>query len=182
MKIILIFMLLIFLINILWAQEVPVIENRSKVIARVRGVILGEFPHVELILEILKSENVEGYKNFAKENQIILATPFSQTQDLFLCYFLRPSDEVLCLLEFVGDERKRGWIIRSIKRLGREEDLEDVIKYFLIGKGFIKEGEDFSFEIVKKDENGWEVEVNLSRLRIRIVLDSSLSILSFSLL
>ncbi|MEN2983692.1 MAG: hypothetical protein ABDH25_01530 [Dictyoglomaceae bacterium] len=189
-----IYILLFFLIfNIIWAQGIPIIENRSKVIARVKSVIIGDFPCVELVLEILKSEGIEGFRNFAKEGDIILAIPFSlnpsldllllpENRNLLLCYFLKPSDKISCIIELAGDERKRGWIIRSIERIieDSEKNLEEVIKYFLLGKGFIKEGEVFSLEIEEKREKEWKVKVQTSKVKLRIILDSSLSILSFS--
>ncbi|MCS7201755.1 MAG: hypothetical protein NZ841_03155 [Dictyoglomus sp.] len=182
----------ILISNIIWAR-VPIIENRSKVIARVKSVIIGDFPYVELVLEILKSESIGGFRNFAKEGDIILAFPLSlnpsldllllpENRNLLLCYFLKPSDKVSCIIEFAGDERKRGWIIRSIERIieDPEKNLEEVIKYFLLGKGFIKEKEDFSWEIEEKREKEWKVKVQTSKVRLRLILDSSLSILSFS--
>lgn len=193
MKLLSFFIFILFITNIIWAQRVPVIENRSKVIARIRSVILGNFPYVELILEILKSESIEGFKNFAKEGQIILAIPFSlnptldnllppENRNLLLCYFLKPSDHVSCIIEFVGDEIRRGWIIRSIEGILESplENLEEVIRYFLLGKGYIKGEEGFSWEIEEKGEKEWRIKVQTSKLNLRIILNSSLSILSFS--
>lgn len=193
MKLLTLILFFIFLINIILAQNIPIVENRSKIIARVKAIILGDFPYVELILEILKSESIEGFKNFAKEGQIILAIPFSlnpsldllllpENRNLLQCYFLKPSDKVFCIIEFVGDERRRGWIIRSIEKVleSSEENLKEVLKYFLLGKGFIKEGEDFSFEIEEKGEKYWKVKIQTSKVRLKVILDSSLSILSFS--
>lgn len=182
---------ILFLTNIIWAQSVPVIENRSRIIAKVKSVFLGNFPYVELVLEILKSESIEGFKNFAKEGQIILAIPFSlnpsleqllipENRNLLFCYFLKPSDEISCIIEFVGDERRRGWVIRSIERRIKEENLEEVIKYFLLGKGFIKENENFSWEIKEKNEKVWKVEVQTEKGKLEIIIDPSLSILSYS--
>lgn len=193
MRLLTLILFFIFLINIILAQNIPIVENKSKIIARVKAIILGDFPYVELILEILKSESIEGFKNFAKEGQIILAIPFSlnpsldllllpENRNLLQCYFLKPSDKVFCIIEFVGDERRGGWIIRSIEKVleSSEENLKEVLKYFLLGKGFIKEGEDFSFEIEEKGEKYWKVKIQTSKVRLKVILDSSLSILSFS--
>ncbi|HOJ93137.1 MAG TPA: hypothetical protein PKW23_05740 [Dictyoglomaceae bacterium] len=181
--------LLIFIISAfvflhpIFAQNVPVIENRSRVLAKVKAVILYDFPNVELVLQVIKSENIEGYRNLVKDGQIILASPLHEDKDLFLCYYLKPYDEVNCVLELVGDERGRKWIIREIERVKELSDgeLKEVIEFFLIGKGIIKEGEDFDFQIEDKMEEKMEdkmkIKVNVKEKEIYLIMDSSYSIL-----
>ncbi len=191
LKCFLILFLIITLFQNAFANMVPVIENRSKVVAKVKAVILKDFPFSEIVLEILKSESVEGFKNLAKVGDIILACPLSlkpniatisdfEKEVLYTCYFLKPGDMVKGEIEFIGDEVKRGWVIREVERFVEvnEDSLKDVIYSFLKAKGLIKEKEEFEYKIFK-DEGNYKVEVRLGGKEIYIILDENLVILNY---
>lgn len=164
--------IIIFLLTLSFAQNVPVIENRSKVIARVKVVILRDFPNGELILEVLESEDIKGYKNFAKKGDIIIANFVPKEPSLYFCYFLKPKDEISAILEFVGDERKRMWILREVERKERieEKDIEEILKYYLLAKGIIKEDERFEYKIIDSKE-GYKIEVKIHNKSLNIFMD-----------
>jgi hypothetical protein len=171
MKEIIIF-LIIFLITFSFAQNIPVIENRSKVIAKVRGVILRDFPNGELILEILESMNIEGYKNFAKKGDVIIANFIPREPSLYLCYFLKPKDEILAILEFVGDERKRMWMIRDVEKREKieEKDIEEILRYYLFTKGLIDKDGRFYYKIIENKEV-YKIEIKIDDRIINIYMD-----------
>lgn len=153
--VIFIFIVLFFgLINKVIAQQIPVVENKSIIVAKVQCVILKNIENPELVLQILESKGVEGYRNLAKVGDLILAVPFKylKKEDINLIQTLRPGDLVEGEIEFVGDEYGRKWIIRSIEKYLDNNLLKDVIKSFLISKRYLKKDQDFSYEINKLDD------------------------------
>ncbi|MGB9788910.1 MULTISPECIES: hypothetical protein [Dictyoglomus] len=191
LKYFLILLLILILFQVTFANMVPVVENRSKVIARVRAVFLKDFPFSEIVLEILKSENVEGFKNFAEVGDIILVYPISlkpnissagdfERRILYTCYFLKPGDMVRAEIEFIGDEVMRGWVVRDVERIVevREDLLKDVIYSFLKAKGVIKEGEGLEYKVVK-DGKFYKVKAKVEEKEINIILDENLVILNY---
>jgi hypothetical protein len=169
----------------------PIVENKSLVLAKVKSVILGKFPYVELVLEILESKSIEGYKNFIKKGDLILAIPYSlknidpkvlllpENRNLLLCYYLRPLDLIYATIELVGDERGSGYVIREVERVGEisKDNIKDIIKDFMRVKGIIKE-EDIQVEVEEKD-NYYFVKVFVEDKVYNLVLDRSLAIISF---
>lgn len=182
---------LLFLYQYTFAQSMPIVENKSLVLAKVKSVILGKFPYVELVLEVLESKSIEGYKNFIKKGDLILAIPYSlknidpkvlllpENRNLLLCYYLRPLDLIYATIELVGDERGSGYVIREVERIGEvsKDNIKDVIKDFMRVKGIIKE-EDIQVEVEEKD-NYYFVKVFVEDKIYNLVLDRSLAIISF---
>lgn len=189
------FIIMVLSVFLLWeytfAQGMPIIENKSLILARVKSVILGKFPYVELVLEVLESRSVEGYKNFVKEGDLILAVPYSlknidpkvflltENRNLLLCYYLRPLDLIYATVEFVGDEGGAGYVIREVERVGEvsKDNINDVIKDFMKVKGIIKE-EDVQVEVEVKNSY-YFVRVFVGDKVYNLVLDRSLAIISF---
>lgn len=167
-KILFLFMFFSFLfisISKTLAQQVPIVENRSIVFAKVQCVILKNMENPELALQILESKGVEGYRNLAKVGDLILAVPFKylKKEEMNLIPTLRPGDLIEGELEFVGDEYGRKWIIRSIDKYIDDSLLKDVVKNFLLSKRYLKINQDFSYEINKLDD----------KLNVIIKLDES---------
>jgi len=182
---------LLFLYQYTFAQSMTIVENKSLVLAKVKSVILGKFPYVELVLEVLESKSIEGYKNFIKKGDLILAIPYSlknidpkvlllpENRNLLLCYYLRPLDLIYATIELVGDERGSGYVIREVERVGEvsKDNIKDVIKDFMRVKGIIKE-EDIQVEVEEKDHY-YFVKVFVEDKVYNLVLDRSLAIISF---
>lgn len=147
--------LLFVLMNKVLAQQVPVVENRSIILAKVQCVILKNKENLEVVFQVLESKGVEGYRNLARIGDLILAVPFKylKNEELELILSLKPMDLVEGELEFVGDEYGRRWIIRRIEKYIDMEILKDVVRSFLISKRYIKEDDEFSYKIEKLNDN-----------------------------
>ncbi|MCX7720196.1 MAG: hypothetical protein N2Z64_02835 [Dictyoglomus thermophilum] len=187
----LILIIFLILIQVAFGSMIPVVENRSIVIAKVKAIVHKEFPFSEIVVEVVRSESVEGFKNFAKVGDIIPLYPLSLNANLeniddfrkkvlYTCYFLKPGDLVKAEIEFVGDEARRGWVIRDIERIIEVNEglLKDVIYSFLKAKGFIKDKEELKYEVFKDGEN-YRVEVILDNKKLTIILDKSYVILNY---
>lgn len=179
-NIFLIIILSLILLNDALAQQVPVIENRSLVIAEVQGIILKDPELPELILKILESKSIEGYRNMAKVGEIVLVVPFRymESKDLGLLLSLKPKDRIEGELEFVGDEYERKWIIRRVKKYIEESYIYEMVKNFLILKRFIKKEEDLSYTL-EELEDGFKLTINTKEKVLNLIMNKDLIIIDY---
>jgi hypothetical protein len=123
--------------------EVPIVPNKSKIVAEVLNIERGDFPQTLITLQILESKNVNEFHNLLEPEEIIEASPqyvyefTSGTQQIvftdpnniqnFLAYYLLPQDRISAIAKANGGNGNIVWRITDIKRIAEQEPERDII-------------------------------------------------------
>lgn len=104
--------------------------NKSKIVANVLCVKKYMFPDVEILVKILKTEDVNGFVNVISTNTVLSVFPlfikdeknkiiFEEPVNIknFICYYLLPGDTISGEIRCSGDERNKKYFINGIERL-----------------------------------------------------------------
>ena len=114
-------------------QGVPVVPNRSRIIAKVVGVKKLDYPKAELTLQIKEINDILGYKNLLTSKKEIKAYPqfitdydgsilmlLPQNTKLFELYNLSIGKRISAEITYCGDEKRGGWEIINWYEIERE--------------------------------------------------------------
>ena len=123
--------------EIVGEPSMPMIPNKSDIVAEVLNVERGDFPQTLITLKILESKNVNGFHNLLEPGEIMKASPhyihdfasrtlqiiFTHPQNVqnFVAYYLLPKDRISAIAKvkarIKGGNGKLVWWVTDIERI-----------------------------------------------------------------